>query len=952
MKVYVNEYPRSLALATDDYAFIFRYANNKADTMASSSKSNIPECIVEFASRKSINFDSYHPISSLECYGFLGIINIDSDAFLCVITGKTQVASPRPGETINRIYSVEFHCLNRDTWDFLTIDINGFPIESDLDRGGPYEEHPCAQVRKLLCNNSFFYSTDFDLTSTLQLRGSNRDFSSDSYDESFMWNSYMMSEIFKFRSQLMPQERKAINDCGFLTTAIRGFAQTVNVGLGGGINARLTIISRQSWHRTGTRYISRGIDDEGNVSNFVETETILYTDDICFGYTQIRGSVPTFWEQDINLLSAKVHITRSLEAAQPAFNRHFDNLIQKFGIIHNINLLADKSGEIDLTRRYNSLVKSGIHFQSQVSMTNFDFHAEVARSGYASANRIIPLIRNSIVEFAFFASDVGKSQDLNEQIGVFRVNCLDCLDRTNLIQQIISKNALQMFLEYYGIHSGQDIWVKHNVIWADNGDQLSQIYAGTNALKTSFTRSGKMNLAGAIADATKSVSRLYINNFVDKSRQNTMDVLLGRQAGQAGVVLHDPINDFVTSQLKKRQGEFSSQKDIKILAGTFNLNGVLTDADLTPWIFPNPEDLIVSPDLVLIGFQEIVELTAGQILNADPGKKEFWERRVLECLNERDSYVLLRSGQLVGTALMLFVKKSEVEYIRNVEGAMKKTGLGGMAGNKGGVAVSFNYANTSFCFITAHLAAGLKNVDERHSDYKVISSGLRFSRGKTIKDHDTVIWLGDFNYRVDLPNEQVRKIVPEGDFGALFEYDQLNLQMVSGNTFPFYNEMQIKFPPTYKFDNGTDIYDTSEKARTPSWTDRILSRGTNLRQLSYGSAPLMFSDHRPVFATFDASITIIDEHLKAKLSSQLYDKRRAEVGNTNDIVSLIDINETTLTHGLPPPSSDTRKWWLSNGQSAKVQVNPPKSDMVFNPRRDPNPFHKSNEPDFIDKVGL
>lgn len=55
---------------------------------------------------------------------------------------------------------------------------------------------------------------------------------------------------------------------------------------------------------------------------------------------------------------------------------------------------------------------------------------------------------------------------------------------------------------------------------------LSRIYAGTGALKTSFTRHGKMSLAGAIADARKSAARMYINNFADKGRQTTMDLLL------------------------------------------------------------------------------------------------------------------------------------------------------------------------------------------------------------------------------------------------------------------------------------------------------------------------------------------------------------------------------------------------------------------------------------------
>lgn len=74
---------------------------------------------------------------------------------------------------------------------------------------------------------------------------------------------------------------------------------------------------------------------------------------------------------------------------------------------------------------------------------------------------------------------------------------------------------------------------------------------------------------------------------------------------------------------------------------------------------------------------------------------------------------------------------------------------------------------------------------------------------------DAVIWLGDFNYRIGLNSETARALVKKRDFETLYENDQLNLQMVAGLSFPFYSEARITFPPTYKFDIGTDNYDTS-----------------------------------------------------------------------------------------------------------------------------------------------
>jgi inositol-1,4,5-trisphosphate 5-phosphatase len=99
--------------------------------------------------------------------------------------------------------------------------------------------------------------------------------------------------------------------------------------------------------------------------------------------------------------------------------------------------------------------------------------------------------------------------------------------------------------------------------------------------------------------------------------------------------------------------------------------------------------------------------------------------------------------------------------------------MSGMAGNKGAVAIRFEYANTSICLVTAHLAAGFANYEERNRDYKTISHGLRFQRNRSIEDHDTVIWLGDFNYRIGLSNDKVQKLCHVGDLETLYDNDQV-----------------------------------------------------------------------------------------------------------------------------------------------------------------------------------
>jgi hypothetical protein len=78
-----------------------------------------------------------------------------------------------------------------------------------------------------------------------------------------------------------------------------------------------------------------------------------------------------------------------------------------------------------------------------------------------------------------------------------------------------------------------------------------------------------------------------------------------------------------------------------------------------------------------VAFQEIVELSPQQIMATDPARLQTWQDAVKRTINDRSNrkgteYVLLRSGQLVGAALMIFVKADALRDIKNVEGGIKK----------------------------------------------------------------------------------------------------------------------------------------------------------------------------------------------------------------------------------------------------------------------------------------
>ena len=119
IRVLVRDHPhRTLALTTSDAALVFRHshspkANDSQDSFYPVTGSQNPQgstgppqCMVEFASKDSLDLDGYRPIS--KAYGTLGLITLNHDVFLCIVSGASQVATVRPGETVQMIHAVEF----------------------------------------------------------------------------------------------------------------------------------------------------------------------------------------------------------------------------------------------------------------------------------------------------------------------------------------------------------------------------------------------------------------------------------------------------------------------------------------------------------------------------------------------------------------------------------------------------------------------------------------------------------------------------------------------------------------------------------------------------------------------------------------------------------------------------------------------------------------------------
>jgi len=152
--------------------------------------------------------------------------------------------------------------------------------------------------------NPFYFSYTYNLTNTLQRNAAHADQSNQAFwqlsDDSFFWNRYLQSSLIDFRQQ-SPANPEVD---AFILPVIFGFLHVQHTFAN---HKALTValISRRSRHRVGTRFFSRGIDVNGNVSNFNETEQLLLIPSIAgqkwMSYVQTRGSIPVYWAEVMDL---------------------------------------------------------------------------------------------------------------------------------------------------------------------------------------------------------------------------------------------------------------------------------------------------------------------------------------------------------------------------------------------------------------------------------------------------------------------------------------------------------------------------------------------------------------------------------------------------------------------------------------------------------------------------
>ncbi|XP_071236333.1 phosphatidylinositide phosphatase SAC2 [Salvelinus alpinus] len=434
-------------------------------------------------------------------------------------------------------------------------------------------------------SDSFYYSMTYDLTNTVQRQGDTEKSNLplwNQVDDRFFWNKHMVQELIDLQ----------VPEVDFwVTPIIQGFVQVEELVVNynespdeeknspdtplqeltcvDDIHPRFTValISRRSRHRAGMRYKRRGVDTDGHVANFVETEQLIHVHNHSLSFVQSRGSVPVFWSQAGYRYNPRPRLEKGEKETIPYFAAHFDeqlNLYKKQVIIN----LVDQSGREKIIG--DAYLKQVLLYNNpNLTYVSFDFHEHCRGMKFENVQTLTDAISDIIADMRW--GWVDQAGVICHQEGIFRVNCMDCLDRTNVVQASIARAVMEAQLKKLGVMPPeQPLPLKcyriYQVMWANNGDTISRQYAGTAALKGDFTRTGERKLAGVMKDGVNSANRYYLNRFRDAYRQAVIDLMMGHPVTED---LYSIFSKEKEHEEKEQESQRVTQEQVSLLLQTY-----------------------------------------------------------------------------------------------------------------------------------------------------------------------------------------------------------------------------------------------------------------------------------------------------------------------------------------------------------------------------------------------
>ena len=782
----------------------------------------------------------------------MGIITLEGDTYLITITEAKLICTISKKE-IFKVLDTSFikftEKVEEENPDDKEKDKKDNIQNNSNDAIDNQDEEIIKQLKKLF-KNGFYFSNKYDLANSLTSHNQIMLFFQkgkllSDYDYIAEGNKNFLAN-WKLTDKVMTLQEKN-NIKYFFSNCIYGNIEHFNYEKH---KIQIILISRRYLWNFGMFNYRKGLSKYGGNSNQIETELILiYDNNEIYSHIHLSSYLPIYFKEKKN--------NKEINDANKAFIKYFKTLIDEYNVLF-LFALKKNNEEKYINKFKNMLTKNKNSLDDKWKYYCIDTSEKTIKdilNKMKQKKDIIDFVGFNILKNIIFDKDIA-------QIGIFSILSTD--------DKLLNKN--QFYLVYDVIYhmllklnerNKVPIFLNENIN-NDNNDIFDDSYEEDN--QNSINDDSKIfidNLKNIFIKRMEELTNQYYMNYDDelcKKYQRVYEILFGKN------MKFSPLKN----NLNYLKEEFSDLNKLKIFVGSWNTaNTELNknkDLCLDSWLLPKDPKLV--PDIYFIGFQEVVELNATNVIMISEEKQQQilneWDLLVNFSIQKRGKYKKLVEMNLIGINFYCYVLENKFDKITKISKKKVKTGLGGTTGNKGSCCINFDYENTSISVACSHLAAGANKNKERIKELNYIldlklesffnpeefqnimkeqfdlcdqsleevmpttttneeenkinvninqTPSSEINNDSTLfKDSDIWILFGDLNFRVDMEYEEFSEYVKKGNWNKLLDYDQfIKFKLASLESMECIQEDEIKFPPTYKYIKDSDEYDYKPK---------------------------------------------------------------------------------------------------------------------------------------------
>eukprot|EP01026_Neomeris_dumetosa_P025902 TRINITY_DN21231_c0_g1_i2.p1 TRINITY_DN21231_c0_g1~~TRINITY_DN21231_c0_g1_i2.p1 ORF type:complete len:842 (-),score=65.31 TRINITY_DN21231_c0_g1_i2:676-3201(-) len=504
-----------------------------------------------FMTEEKQRYKDQYLILKCECWGVIGLFQMLHSHYLLLIKSRKYLGN-LCGHRMYMVSQVERICL------------------SEGGDQGANEQRYLKLLDLVDLTNGFYFSYTYPLWQNLQ---TNVLFDNEDGGQSklnpflsqYVWNSHLSSGLREIsRGETLAKS--------WVVPIVHGYIEQRQFILNGQ-RFKLLLIARRSRLCAGARYHRRGLDRNGRVANFVETEQVVVVNQKqndeeaprISSMVQIRGSVPLFWTQKASTFQPRpeIRLRQIHETQYQTTLKHFNRLEKEYGkpiVVLNLLRQKERNPRESILRDEFTEAVSFINAQRKDSASHVIYFPVDIKSPDIKEHGVVPtmvyILQGASRKTGFFSfnplaserSPRGDNTDetiadvkLNTfsfQNGVLRTNCVDCLDRTNVAQFTfglctLSKQLSALELDGGEIKTSSSMAVQLMNMYERMGNALSQQYGGSNAHSKVFSKQrGERWSRAKLKDMFVSMRRYYSNTIVDPDKQDGIDLFLGNYVPQ------------------------------------------------------------------------------------------------------------------------------------------------------------------------------------------------------------------------------------------------------------------------------------------------------------------------------------------------------------------------------------------------------------------------------------